>query len=93
MQAYKAYQPMDESSDAVLLEAIQSYEANKPMETSYDDDEPMEDSQTGGNTLFELHLTPTQPRRRWRNVVDKQVYNAILHQTHNATPVTIWVNK
>ena len=46
----------------------------------------MEGSQIGGNPLFEFHLETTQPRRNWRNVLDKQDFKANIHQTREATP-------
>ena len=44
------------------------------------------DNQRGGNPLFAFHLQSTQPRRTWRNVVDKHVFQADLQQTREASP-------
>lgn len=40
--------------------------------------------QSGGQ-LFEFHLVPTAPRRTWRNVVDKRVFDATLEPRREPT--------
>lgn len=42
------------------------------------------DNQTGGNPLFQFRLAPTGPR--WRNVVERRVFDAKFDQTRDATP-------
>ena len=76
MEAYERdHEPMEWHDDS-LVEAIEAYEMDQPMDDTYEGDQSMEVSQIGGSPLFEFRLAPTQPRRNWRNVVDKQVFNA-----------------
>lgn len=62
----------DDVTDAEMNEMADIIEA---MEAT--DDEMDVENQTGGH-LFDFRLTPTAPRQRWRNVVDRRVFDATL---------------
>lgn len=67
------YLPSDEEDDRLLAESTDI------LESLLHDDE-----QRAGN-LFEFQLLPTGPRRHWRNVVSKQVFDATLVPTRVPT--------
>ena len=48
-------------------------------------DEDEDDEDQRGGSLLEFTLEPTGPRRRWRNVLNKQRHQARLRQTREAT--------
>ena len=91
----------DSLSDSQLIEAMEEYELCEALD-SYENppkrrrteeviEEPMDEesqelNQSGGNPLFTFNLRPTQPRRTWRNVVDKQVYQAHVQLRREALP-------
>lgn len=88
MEEFELCETMDAYERSVEPMAIEEDELDLPMEMD-EDDHPMdtdEINQSGGNPLFAFHLQPTQPRRHWRNVVDKQVYQANVRQMREATP-------
>ena len=85
-----AVEPMMDSQDDILYHALDDYERDAldteeritPMEI----EQPDTENQRGGNPLFEFRLETAQPRRTWRNVVNKQVLKAHIRQTRDASP-------
>ena len=74
--------PMEVDGDSFeQLMEIEEDESDQSM-----DEDTSETNQSGGNPLFGFNLRPTQPRRTWRNVVDKQVYQANVQQMRETLP-------
>ena len=92
IEAMEAYERGEDpiNDDDCLVEAMEAYERDAldtdEMTTTMEIDEPDTENQRGGNPLFEFQLETTQPRQNWRNVLDKQVFKANIHQTREATP-------
>ena len=86
-------QLIEAMEDFEMCQALDAYELMEFEEEEDESDQPMETdelhppvTQRGGNPLFAFHLQSTQPRRTWRNVVNKQVFQANLQQTREASP-------
>ena len=73
----------DWNFDPSIDELLNEYRKRQYDEAFSDDDE--EDPQYGGHML-DFELRPVSARRNWKNVLNKQRYEATFKQHRDATP-------